>query len=396
MSRFWIQAAAMSVLTATGASAWAATLDIDPGIHHLSEDGATWYYGNIVSDDGTISLPNTSNGGLDFWLHTPDGYDFTNPGSTKYPLVIFLHGAGKRRSSTTEHLDLNPLQYWVRDDVQALAPNGGAFVFAPKITSSSLKWVNVGNSNNDFYVADYSADATPVADTLRLALTAVSGLVSGGDSDFKTMIDPSRIYIVGQSMGGFGAWDAAARLSNAAGRAELADWLANEQAHGGQMWSLFDLAAAMPIAGAAPNDRAQELASLAIWAMAHTHDDTVPTDGTLNAMDLIESILGPGGVYHTTNVTADSNGNLVPISEPIESLLLAKWIETLYTGSLYSHGYTDAHSWIAQTWHLAGMSELDIARWLFAQVGYVPEPGTVVLLAAGLGATLLRRRQNRS
>ncbi|HEX7010143.1 MAG TPA: PEP-CTERM sorting domain-containing protein, partial [Phycisphaeraceae bacterium] len=58
--------------------------------------------------------------------------------------------------------------------------------------------------------------------------------------------------------------------------------------------------------------------------------------------------------------------------------------------------FSGTHGWVSNSWHLAGMDELDIARWLFAQVGYVPEPGTVVLLAAGLGATLLRRRQNRS
>ncbi|HEX7009212.1 MAG TPA: hypothetical protein VF184_04470, partial [Phycisphaeraceae bacterium] len=76
MSRFWIQAAAVSVLTGVGASAWAATLDIDTTPKGVQ--GIDWYYGNIVSNDGTISLPNTSHGGMDFWLSTPDGYDFTN------------------------------------------------------------------------------------------------------------------------------------------------------------------------------------------------------------------------------------------------------------------------------------------------------------------------------
>lgn len=360
--------------------------------HDTESRAAALSYINATGGQFTPTLEGAS---LDLYLAAPDGYDFQNPGEQRYPLVIYLHGAGGNGSHGDEgkHLSFDQLNYWTDPAVQAIAPGGGAFVLAPQITESNKRWVEVGDNQQDYDVDGWNNDEIVVSRGLRLALTAAAGLVSGGTSELPSHIDPSRVYIVGQSMGGFGTWDAIARVSDAGGRSELAEWLELEHAAGGDLWQTYQFAGAMPTAGSAPQDRGIELASVPTWLQAHLDDTLVPAEGTLKAAQAIRDALSdPDAVYETSDVyrTLDGLGT-EPINEHLAELLAYNYLLTMFQGDApdaYSGDSHPAHSWVVSDAMLTA-EELDMARWLFAHS--VPSPSAGACLLAGLGLMLIRR-----
>ena len=80
-------------------------------------------------------------------------------------------------------------------------------------------------------------------------------------------IDRTRVYLIGNSMGGFGAWDAAAKHPNV-------------------------FAAIAPIAGGGSPDMASKLASVPTWVFHGGEDKTVPPD---QSTKLVEAIRAEGG-----------------------------------------------------------------------------------------------------
>ncbi|MEX0653269.1 MAG: hypothetical protein WD534_08405 [Phycisphaeraceae bacterium] len=393
--------------------ACAATLTIDTGntrtVDIDDQTTATWYYGDLATHDldgqAALRAKWVTNFGnprpeiqelqpQEFWLAPPAGYDPADDDGQRHPLVIYLHGAGSR-GEQARHLDNAPLTYWNRPDVQAAAPGGGAFVMAPQVRVTNHRWVEVGEGTRDFNVDGYDNDDTTVAMSLRLALTAAAGIVNGGASDFATRIDPDRVYIVGQSMGGFGVWDAIARVSDAGDRSELEQWLAAEHANGGDAWDAFQFAGAMTSSGAAPLDRGLELASLPIWAQAHLGDTLVPGDGTLNALQAIRDALNdPHAVYQTTPATRTADGSATaPIDETLAELLAYKHLFTAFEGDVpddFLGGDHPEHSWAVNDAMALGEETL-MAEWLFAQA--IPTPASIVPMLIGAAGLLLVRRR---
>ncbi len=129
-------------------------------------------------------------GVLKYRILKPNDYDKTK----KYPLVLFLHGAGERGDDNKKQL-VHAMTDFASDDVMQKHP---AFVIAPQCPTDH-KWVNV----------DWSADSheMPVmpSKSMKLSLDLLDAL----QREFN--IDAQRIYVTGLSMGGFGTWDAVQR-----------------------------------------------------------------------------------------------------------------------------------------------------------------------------------------
>lgn len=118
------------------------------------------------SFEGEVSLKV----GYSYLLTLPDGYEADT--SKKWPLLVFLHGAGERGS------DLELLKKHGPPKLIAAGKKFEAIVVCPQVPLKSI-WNEHG----------------------------VKGLV---DEISRThRVDASRIYLTGISMGGFGTWDTA-------------------------------------------------------------------------------------------------------------------------------------------------------------------------------------------
>jgi predicted peptidase len=172
--------------------------------------------------------------GLKLLYHTyrPASASMQNP----LPLVVYFHSAGGRSDSYKGAELPGPLMLRQnRYPCHILAP----------ICPRSAQWVatpwNKGN---------YSLEKTPITPQM----TAVLALLDRTLND--PSIDRKRVYVVGKSMGGFGAWDAMMRRP--------------------EIW-----AAGVPCAGGGDPSQAMKIEHIPIWAW-HSKDDTiVPFTGTL-------------------------------------------------------------------------------------------------------------------
>ncbi|MEE2947740.1 MAG: prolyl oligopeptidase family serine peptidase [Verrucomicrobiota bacterium] len=114
----------------------------------------------------TFSSKATKTYSFNYLKYLPDGYD----GKKKFPLLLFLHGAGERG---------NNLELVARHGPPKLIKNGKKFPFiviSPQCPKDS--WWN-------------AHDIVPLLDSLIAT----------------HRIDESRIYLTGLSMGGFGTWE---------------------------------------------------------------------------------------------------------------------------------------------------------------------------------------------
>ena len=118
---------------------------------------------------------------LSYRLFVPLGYD----SKRKYPLVLWLHGANGRGSDNLKQLTGgNQLgtHFWISREVQNTFP---VFVLAPQCP--------VGQSWSE-------PDLNRPSETLLLVMDALD------KTQREFSIDPDRIYVAGQSMGGLGVW----------------------------------------------------------------------------------------------------------------------------------------------------------------------------------------------
>lgn len=105
--------------------------------------------------------------GYDFWLYAPQAY-FDQPGE-KFPLVIYLHGAalcGRGLRSFHKYLTLDAIAKGRDIETMVIAPQNPGGGWKPERLNNILEWA----------VKNYNVDTT-------------------------------RIYVVGMSLGGYGAMD---------------------------------------------------------------------------------------------------------------------------------------------------------------------------------------------
>jgi len=148
----------------------------------------------------------------------------------KYPLVVFLHGAGERGTDNEKQLIHGVPQFVANIDKYP------CFLIAPQCPEGK-RWVEVDWS------ADSHTQPKEPGEVGRLTLALIEKSIR------ELPVDPKRVYLTGLSMGGFGTWDLVAR------RPEL-------------------FAAAVPVCGGADEATAPTIKTIPIWAF-HGAKDTV-------------------------------------------------------------------------------------------------------------------------
>ena len=127
---------------------------------------------------------------LKYRLLKPIDFDAKADPPQKYPLVLFLHGAGERGDDNVRQLIHGGRNF----ADEALRKRYRAFVVAPQCPDKK-KWVEV-----PWDAQEHTMPAEP-SESLALTLELLESL----QKEFP--IDDGRLYGVGLSMGGFGTWD---------------------------------------------------------------------------------------------------------------------------------------------------------------------------------------------
>lgn len=175
----------------------------------------------------------------------------------KYPLVLFLHGAGERGTDTDKLFVHKSCFVWATPENQAKNP---CFVVAPQCPEDD-KWTRVENWN----VPVYRQPEAPT-EALRLVMELVPAL----QREFS--LDADRLYATGLSMGGYGTWELLNRRPG-----------------------LF--AAAAPICGGVDETKAEILARTPLWIF-HGGKDTVVLP--LHSRRITEALKKAGGTVRYT------------------------------------------------------------------------------------------------
>lgn len=173
----------------------------------------------------------------------------------KYPLVIFLHGAGERGSDNESQLKhggqmfLNPINRckYPAYVIFPQCPQESYWAFG-KIPESS------NNSRNALINVRYDADPPAITSALKELIMEHIALPD---------VDPSRVYIMGLSMGGMGTFDLVTRCPD-----------------------LF--AAAIPICGAADTEKLAKTTGVK-WRIFHGDaDEVVPVECSRKAYTILK------------------------------------------------------------------------------------------------------------
>lgn len=187
----------------------------------------------------------SNDGTLPYRILIPADY---NP-KTKYPLVLCLHGAGGRgddnQSRGTE-------AFRALNKAQAKYP---AFLLTPQCPKKK-QWVNT-----PWRKGSYSLNKVPISKEMTLVVQILNAI----EKEFS--IDPTRIYVTGQSMGGFGTWDIIMRYPK-------------------------KFAAAIPISGGADPSQAKNIAHLPVWTYHGDKDNAVPVSGTREMVEALKKADG--------------------------------------------------------------------------------------------------------
>lgn len=175
----------------------------------------------------------------------------STPGD-RHPVVLFLHGAGERGDDNEAQLKYLPL--WMAEPGNR--KRHPCFLIAPQCRTDRA-WAEIDwKSKQPLPLAE-----RPTAD-LAAAVAALDAVLTDDAAD------PSRIYLTGLSMGGYGTWDLACRSP---GR----------------------FAAALPICGGGDRAAAPRLAAMPLWCFHGADDPVVPAE---LSRSMIEAIIAAGGV----------------------------------------------------------------------------------------------------
>jgi predicted peptidase len=168
----------------------------------------------------------------------------------KYPLVLFLHGAGERGDDNDAQLR-HGLARLASPEIQSKHPS---FILAPQCPKGK-KWSEVDWSQPKSQLPEKPSSS------LLLALKVLDQLIQ------QMPVDPKRVYLTGISMGGYGTWDAATRWPDR-------------------------FAAAVPVCGGGDDLQAARLTRLPLWCFHGDQDKAVPVS---RSRDMIDAIKSAGG-----------------------------------------------------------------------------------------------------
>jgi predicted peptidase len=121
----------------------------------------------------------------------------------KYPLVVFLHGAGERGSDNTKQL-IHGSALFLNNENKTAFP---AFVIFPQCPENDY-WSSVSIERSQLPLKLNFDYAQPITKPLARVRELVQELIVSGK------VDTKRIYIVGLSMGGMGTYEIVHRFPN--------------------------------------------------------------------------------------------------------------------------------------------------------------------------------------
>jgi predicted peptidase len=198
---------------------------------------------HYASKTETLAHSNSQGKCMPYRLYSPPRLE---PGKT-YPLVVSLHGAGSRGDDNVKHL-VPWVAGWTADDVQKDNP---CFIVMPQ---TKMQWVPVAFNNGS-----YSVDKRPPSESIVLLKEMVDVLLA------TKPIDRNRVYVVGTSMGGYGAWDFVLRNP--------------------------DLPAAVVVfCGAGDPSAVDRLKDVPVWVFHGDQDKVVPVSGSTDMIQALKAL----------------------------------------------------------------------------------------------------------
>ena len=198
----------------------------------------------IYIDDNGVSMP--------YRLYVPSDYCVDE----KYPVIVFLHGAGERGNDNSAQL-----VHGIKNLFDAHSAVRNSIIIAPQCPSDK-RWVET-----DWSAGNYNSDAVK-EEQLAVVLNILT------DVQKKYSTDNDRVYAMGLSMGGYAVWDLLTRHSD-----------------------IFT--AGIPICGGADSNKSDILKHVPIWTFHGTDDDAVPYEGTKRIVEAIR-IAGGRKIKFTT------------------------------------------------------------------------------------------------
>jgi predicted peptidase len=202
-----------------------------------------------ISSQTFLSATNDT---LPYRLFVPRNYN----ASVKYPLVLFLHGAGERGTDNNNQLNEWP-KLFAQDTNQVKYP---CFVVVPQCPSND-QWVNTPWGNGS-----YNYGSVTLSNSLRRAFKLLKKL----ENNYS--IDTTRLYVTGLSMGGYGAWYCMMKYPK-----------------------MF--AAAVPICGAGDPSKAPLIKNVPVRFFHSSDDGTVPVSGSRDMNNALKSAGAVDAVY---------------------------------------------------------------------------------------------------
>jgi len=178
---------------------------------------------------------------LPYRLFIPRHYDQKK----KYPLVLYLHGGGGRGNDNLKQIDGGNgylIDFFTRDETQAHYPS---FVVAPQ--SSMEGWIETDSITPTRY--------------LHLVYELI------GELRRTYNIDEARIYVAGQSMGGFGTFAIISEYSRT-------------------------FAAGVALCGGGDPSKVARLTNVPIWVFHGARDESVPVE---RSRTIVAAIKNAGG-----------------------------------------------------------------------------------------------------
>ncbi len=164
----------------------------------------------------------------------------------KYPLVIFMHGAGERGNDNESQLKWG-VQNFATDEMIKLHPS---IVIVPQCPLNE-GWSDFSDTKSGHITLQPSATKS-----MKLVIALIHQIIK------KFSIDTNRIYITGLSMGGYGTYDAIERYPD-----------------------LF--AAAVPVCGGGDVSKAPVISLIPIWIFHGSDDPVVNPDFSLNMTEAL-------------------------------------------------------------------------------------------------------------
>ena len=182
-------------------------------------------------------------------------YRFYRPPSLEpgriYPLVLFFHGAGERGVDNRIQLlrFASVTNFWEKFPCFIIAPQ------CPPPKVGHALWVQT-----DFGGLGHTMKISPPW-PMELAMDLLGNIL------MEQPVDPSRVYVIGHSMGGFATWDILQRKPD-------------------------NFAAAVPICGGADLAYAPRLSKIPVWVFHGDADLTVPPK---RSRDIVAALIAAGG-----------------------------------------------------------------------------------------------------